>query len=60
LPKARIGDRFTDVATGNFDPAKLPDCNIYNTKSVWAHIFGPAVNVARVLPRLLARISHRK
>ena len=54
LPKGRLDDRFTDLETGNFDPAVLPDCDLCNTNTVCAVIFGPSVNVSRVLPRLLA------
>ena len=32
----------------------LPDCDLFNTNTICAVIFGPSVNVSRVLPRLLA------
>jgi hypothetical protein len=61
LPQGRVGEAFTALETGHFDPATLPDCNLYNTNTVCAAIFGPRVNVSRTLPRLLAdpRFHHR-
>ena len=53
-PKSRLDDRYTVFETGDLDPTVLPDCNLWNTNTICAVIFGPSVNVSRVLPRLLA------
>ena len=53
-PKSRLDDSVTDLETGGLDPTVRPDCNLWNTNTICAVIFGPSVNVSRVLPRLSA------
>lgn len=53
LPRGRIDDKFTDLVTGNFDPA-TPDCDTFGTSLTVALVYGPRANVARAARRMLA------